>query len=168
MIVTCTMGSAQTASRAIVVQAPAPESEGHRDLKSVFLAGPTSGSRDWREDLIKKLADLPITIFNPLRPDWDSTWREELSFAPWREQVEWELTKQEKATVIALYFSAGTDAPISLLELGLCAKENKAIVYVEDGYRKKGNVLMVCEMYNIEAKTEIGAFGDGIRGLLGL
>ncbi|KAK6073740.1 hypothetical protein SCUP234_08587 [Seiridium cupressi] len=157
------MQAIQTASRAITIQAPSSEAAHHQDLKSVFLAGTTSGPYDWREALTKQLADLPIIIFNPLRRDWDSSWREELSCAPYKEQVEWELEKQEKADVVGLYFGAGTEAPVSLLELGLCAKEKRAVVYVQDGYKKKGNVQILCQKYGIDLTTEIGGFCDSIR-----
>lgn len=162
------MQSTQAASKAIVVKAPSPVSDVHSNLKSVFLAGVTSGSHDWRAALTSALADLPIVILNPLRPDWDSSWIEDVSCAPYKKQVEWELQSQEKATVVAVYFGAETDAPISLLELGLHAKERKAIVYVENGYRKRGNVQIVCERYEVQFTTEIGAFQAGIRKLLAL
>lgn len=44
-------------------------------VKSVFLAGTTTviGDSNWRQRLSKSLSKYPITIFNPNRPDWDST-----------------------------------------------------------------------------------------------
>lgn len=132
-------------SRIQVIKAPSPEAARH--ARSVFLAGTTSGPDDWRNSVCERLSDLAVTVYNPLRPDWDSSWREEISCEPYRKQVEWELEKQELADVIAFYFGADTDAPISLLELGLCAKQRKAIVCVQEGYKKKGNVQIVCQRY---------------------
>jgi hypothetical protein len=156
----------EMAFKAIIIKAPSPESVQHKDLKSIFLAGTTSGTYDWREALAEQLADLPIVIFNPIRRDWDSSWVEDVSCVAFKSQVEWELEKQEKADVVVIYFGAGTDAPISLLELGLCAKEKKAIVYVQEGYRKKGNVEIVCAKYGVPVVSEFVGLRDGIRKLL--
>ncbi|KAL2018613.1 hypothetical protein VTK56DRAFT_583 [Thermocarpiscus australiensis] len=144
-----------------VVQAPSRPAI-DRSHSSVFLAGTTSRASgpDWRETLINAVSHLPITIFNPLRPDWDSTWREDVTFAPFREQVEWELDMQEQADVIVVYYGPGTDAPISLLELGLCARSGKAIVVCHEGYSKRGNVQVVCQRFGIEfldARDDIAA-----------
>ena len=130
------------AKRAQIVPAPArPDIVGRR---SVFLAGTASrAAPDWRETLIEAISHLPITIYNPLRADWDSSWREDVTFAPFREQVEWELDMQEKADVVVVYYGPHTDAPISLLELGLCARSGKAIVACHRDYKKRGNVHIV-------------------------
>ncbi|KAI1866769.1 hypothetical protein JX265_001142 [Neoarthrinium moseri] len=123
----------------------APSGEAVRHSKTVFLAGTTTGPPDWREMVSGELSSLPVTIFNPLRPDWDDSWTED----DFRKQVDWELSKQERADVVAVYFGANTLAPISLLELGLCAKENKAIVYVQDGYQKKGQVRLIYDVKSL-------------------
>lgn len=116
---------------------------------SIFLAGTTSGD-DWRENVTRALSHLPVTIYNPLRTDWDSLWREDPSFAPFREQVDWELEMQEIADIVVIYYGAGTDAPISLLELGLCARSGKAIVACHPEYRKRGNVMVVAERFGLK------------------
>lgn len=78
---------------------------------------------------------MPVTIYNPYRSDWDSSWHEDINFAPYREQVEWELEKQEKADIIVIYFYPASHAPVSLLELGLCARvPGKIIVVYPEGY----------------------------------
>jgi hypothetical protein len=138
------------AKRAQIVPAPArPDIVGRR---SVFLAGTTSRAAgpDWREALIEAISHLPVTIYNPLRADWDSSWREDVTFAPFREQVEWELDMQEKADVIVVYYGPHTDAPISLLELGLCARSGKAIVACHRDYKKRGNVHIVTRRLGID------------------
>lgn len=133
-----------------VVPAPArPELKGKCSL---FLAGTTTRTTgpDWRQVLIDAIAGLPVTVFNPLRPDWDSSWREDPEFVPFREQVEWELDMQERADVIVVYYGPHTDAPISLLELGLCARSGKAIVACHRDYKKRGNVLIVSQRLGIQ------------------
>ncbi|KAM7208341.1 hypothetical protein V8F20_001319 [Naviculisporaceae sp. PSN 640] len=141
------MGEASNHKAQIVLAPSRPDITGR---KSVFLAGTTSGN-DWRGNVVRALSHLPVTVYNPLRTDWDSSWREDPSFKPFREQVDWELEMQEKADVIVIYFGAGTDAPISLLELGLCARSGKAIVAFDPKYRKRGNVLLVAERFGLKA-----------------
>jgi hypothetical protein len=119
---------------------------------SIFLAGTTSKTSgpDWRETLTAALTHLPVTIFNPLRLDWDSSWVEDIAFAPFREQTQWELDMQERADMVVVYFGPATDAPISLLELGLCVRSAKAVVVCHRNYRKRGNVQMVCQRFGAE------------------
>lgn len=136
--------------KAQLVQAPSrPVITGN---VSVFLAGTTSRTSgpDWRETLTAAITHLPVSIFNPLRTDWDSSWREDITFTPFREQTEWELDMQERADVVVVYFGPGTDAPVSLLEFGLCARSGKTIVACHRDYRKRGNVQIVCQRFGVE------------------
>jgi hypothetical protein len=48
-----------------------------------------------------------------------------------------------------MYFDPNTKSPISLLELGLHAKEQKLVVLCPEGFWRKGNVDVVCEYYSI-------------------
>ncbi|KAK3303699.1 uncharacterized protein B0T15DRAFT_540999 [Chaetomium strumarium] len=157
--------------KAQVIHAPSrPVITGRR---SVFLAGTTSrtAGSDWRETLADAMSHLPVTIFNPLRPDWDSSWREDPTFTPFREQVIWELDMQEQADLIVVYFGPATDAPVSLLELGLCARAGKAIVSCHPKYRKRGNVQIVCQRFGIQFLDDEKDFGSAVverlKGLLG-
>jgi hypothetical protein len=87
---------------------------------------------------------MSITILDPRRPAWS----EDESFL--REQVGWELDMQERADSILIYFGPETDAPISLLELGLCARSGKGVVVCHPKYRKMGNVRITCNKYGVE------------------
>ncbi|KIW95560.1 uncharacterized protein Z519_04145 [Cladophialophora bantiana CBS 173.52] len=144
----------------------APSNEIPRGVKSVFLAGTTSqvDATDWREALSTSLLDTPVTIYNPYRADWDSSWREDINFAPYREQVEWELEKQHQADIVIFYFHPATQAPISLLELGICARApGKAIVVCPEGYWKRGNVQIVCNKFGFEMVDTLDGLKDAIR-----
>lgn len=144
------LSMAASGTRAVVVHAPArPELRG--DGRSVFLAGTTSTTdeEDWRDLLSRSLAHLPITVFNPYRSDWDGSWREDVSDSRFVEQVAWELDMQERADVVVVYFHPASQAPISLLELGLCARSGKAVVVCPEGYWKRGNVEVVCSRLGI-------------------
>ncbi len=100
------------------------------ERKSVFLAGSIDMGTaiDWQADLTKALSDLEIKVYNPRRPNWDSTWTQEITFDPFRKQVEWELGNLERVDVIAMYLPEASKAPISLLELGLFASSGRLIV----------------------------------------
>ncbi|KAI0198276.1 hypothetical protein F4808DRAFT_263145 [Astrocystis sublimbata] len=143
----------------------APSSSLVTGSRTIFLAGSTAaiGDTDWRQVLSASLSQYPITIFNPHRPDWDSTWVQDISFTPFREQVTWELEKQEKADLVVIYFqpSTTTEAPISLLELGISVRSAEKVICVAPvGYKRRGNVQVVCLRYGIEFLDSI----DGLRG----
>ena len=132
---------------------PAPARPPVVGQRSVFLAGTiakNSHGVDWRDVVIEALSHLPVTIFNPLRPDWDSSWKEDVDFHPFREQVEWELDMQDHADIVFVYYGPGTEAPISLLELGLAARMGKAMVACHRDYKKRGNVHIVSQRLGID------------------
>ena len=143
----------------------APSHEAPRGVKSIFLAGTTNkvDPTDWRENLSTSLADVPVTIYNPYRTDWDSSWREDINFAPYREQVEWELDMQIKADIVIIYFHPATQAPVSLLELGVCMRApEKAIVVCPEGYWKRGNVQIVCERFGVEMVGNVDELREAV------
>ncbi|KAI1158289.1 hypothetical protein F5B18DRAFT_656807 [Nemania serpens] len=149
----------------------APSEEPINGVKSVFLAGTTTavGNIDWREKLSAALQSHPITIFNPNRPDWDSTWREDITFVPYREQVFWELDKQEKADLVVVYFHPATAAPVSLLEFGLSAHiPGKVIAIAPKGYSKRGNVQIVCQRFGIDFLEDLDGLDEAIIKKLSL
>jgi len=149
----------------------APSEEPITGIKSMFLAGTTTavGNVDWREVLSASLSEYPVTIFNPNRPDWDSTWREDITFDPYREQVLWELDKQTRADLVVVYFHPATVAPISLLEFGLSAQvPGKVIAIAPEGYSKRGNVQLVCQKFGIEFLENIDKLHDTIIKKLSL
>ncbi len=133
--------------------------------KSIFLAGSIDQGHalDWQASITTKLSNLPVTILNPRRPDWDASWREDVSFQPFREQVEWEQDMLEAADVIALYFARETMAPISLLELGLFARTGKMVVACPPGYWKRGNVQIVCQRLKIELVDSVDELVKGVE-----
>ncbi|KAG4274992.1 hypothetical protein FPRO04_09000 [Fusarium proliferatum] len=140
-----------------VFMAPRKPDPGDKGV-SIFLAGITTstGEPDWREVLTNDLMNHQVTIMNPDRPDWDSTWKEDFSDKRWEKQVWWELDMQEAADIIVFMFHPSTDAPISLMELGLAvkSKSKRIIVCAQDGYRKKGNVEAVCRRYGAKQSKE--------------
>ncbi len=133
-------------------------------LWSVFLAGSIEqgAAEMWQASVAAALADLNIVVLNPRRNSWDANWPQEIGFAPFREQVEWELAAQEMADLIAFYFSPATRSPITLLELGLAARQSRAVVCCPADFWRRGNVEIVCSRYGIE---QVATLDDLIRAI---
>ena len=143
----------------------APDQVERRHDISVFLAGSLFkvNGKDWRHTVATALSSQPITIFDPYRPNWDSSWPQSISFAPLREQIEWELEKQEAADVIAVYLGPEGQAPISLLELGLGVRSGKVIVACSEDYCKRVNVQVVCARFGIEVLVSLNELIDRVE-----
>ncbi len=136
---------------------------------TVFLAGSIEmgAAIDWQAQLITALADLPITIFNPRRKDWDSSWKQTADSPQFREQVEWELDHLDRADVIALYLDPATKSPISLLELGLHAAVTPGlIVCCPEGFWRKGNVDIVCQRQCVTQVDTLDQLAQSVRDSL--
>lgn len=121
------------------------------DNPSVFLAGSIEmgKARLWQDEMTKALQDLPVSVLNPRRPDWNTEWKQTEDFGPFKEQVDWEMDYLNDVDVIALYFQPGTMSPISLLELGLHAESGRVVVCCPEGFWRKGNVDIVCRRYGL-------------------
>lgn len=117
---------------------------------TVFLAGSIEQglAERWQDRTIELLSDREhLTVFNPRRANWDATWEQSIHNPQFKEQVTWELEALDRADLVLFYFDPATKSPITLLELGLY--EHKAHVICPDGFWRKGNVDIVCEMYDI-------------------
>ncbi len=132
----------------IEIKAP-DESPDNDKNKKVFLAGTISESKiDWQKNIVENISGN-ITFYNPKRLIWDKTWEQKISNPQFKQQVVWELKHLEKADIVIMYLEEDTISPISLLEFGLYARSGKMVVYCPEGFWRKGNVDVVCEMYNI-------------------
>ncbi|KAF2257173.1 hypothetical protein BU26DRAFT_513871 [Trematosphaeria pertusa] len=140
------------------------------DRPSVVLYGTIEPdcTTDWTSSLVASLSDLPIAILNPRRDDWDSSWKEDISFAPFKEQVEWEMDHASIADVIVFYFKPGTLTPVTLLELGMYAglHTKKCVVCCPEGFYKRGNVQIVCRRFSIELVESVEELGEVVKGRL--
>lgn len=122
---------------------------------SIFLAGSIEmgSAENWQgkiEDILNNhIIEREITILNPRRDDWDSSWKQEQTNIQFNNQVNWEMNMLNNSTIIFMYLSPETKSPISLMELGLHAQSGKMIVCCPNGFWRKGNVDIVCTRYNI-------------------
>jgi hypothetical protein len=73
---------------------------------------------------------------------------------------------QERASIIAMYFAPNSQAPITLLELGLFARSGRLVVCCPEGYWRKGNVDVVCATYGAPQVPDLGALIAHVRGVL--
>jgi len=127
----------------------APEKDVDRKT-GVFLSGSiTNQTKGWRAEIENALTSYDVYIYNPLRPDWDSSWERNVDDSKFYNQIAWELNALQAADIIFIYFDSDALAPITLLELGLYARSEKLIVCCPDGYWRKGNVEIVCERFRI-------------------
>lgn len=127
----------------------------------IFLAGSIEmgAAENWQEKFLADLSYPPssfkIAVLNPRRKDWNATWEQTIENPNFYQQVNWELDNLERATHIIMYFSPGTQSPISLLELGLYAKSGKLIVVCPEGFWRKGNVDMICNKLGIQQEKSL-------------
>jgi len=154
---------------ALVLKPPA-RIELSPDARSVFLAGSIDmgHAEDWQSTVTRALDDSDVVVLNPRRDEWDASWEQDIGFAPFRDQVEWELDGLERATLIAMYFSPASKAPVTLLELGLFAQSGRVVVCCPQGYWRRGNVEIVCRRYEVATVPDLPALVHEVRRRLGL
>ncbi|MEO7729525.1 MAG: nucleoside 2-deoxyribosyltransferase domain-containing protein [Kofleriaceae bacterium] len=150
----------------LVYKPPAPWTAA-ADARVVFLAGSIEmgAATDWQAALTLRLPP-GVVVLNPRRDAWDASWRQSIDEPRFREQVEWELDGLERADVIAMWFAPETRAPITLLELGLHARDAKLIVGCPDGYWRKGNVEVVCARFGRSLAGDWEAFVADVQRAL--
>ena len=124
---------------------------------SIFLAGTTDEdiSRNWQSTVERELFDLDVTILNPKRDTWFTSKDQTVNNVDFKSQVEWELEGLERADLVLLCLMGGSQSPISLIEFGLTAKEEKLIIYCEKDFWKYGNIEVVCNRYEIPMAKSI-------------
>ena len=137
-----------------MIKSPGEIPDIYKDKPRIFLAGSIEmGVADgWQESAaatLASIADDQFVLLNPRRDDWGSAWQPVREDPHFRQQVRWELSSLDQADWILMYFDPATKSPISLLELGLHANSGKLVVVCPDGFWRKGNVDIVCELYPI-------------------
>jgi hypothetical protein len=133
---------------------------------SLFLAGSIEQGKavDWQKVTLSQLGDMDITVFNPRRAEWDSTWTED--DPRFIAQVHWELTALDHVAQIIMHFEPDTLSPITLLELGLYAGTGRLIVSCPPGFYRRGNVRIVCAKYSIPCYDSLQKAIDAVRNRL--
>ena len=117
----------------------------------IFAAGSIEMgvAEDWQTKLCKNLKEYDVIVLNPRRDFWNTDWKQRMSDPNFNEQVTWELGGLDLSDIIVMYFDPKTKSPISLLELGLHAKDEKLLVCCPEEFYRVGNVEVVCKRYQI-------------------
>lgn len=117
----------------------------------IFLGGTIDNgdSIDWQSELIKTIEGVelarPTHIYNPRRAEWPSADNHhEID-----KQIDWELYHLERSNLIVMNILADSKSPISLMEIGLFAKEGKLMVFCPKTFYRYDNVRKVCERYSL-------------------
>lgn len=77
---------------ATVLKSPQIGTYDQYETPCIFLAGSIDmGSAiDWQTRMEDSLKDYDVTIFNPRRDDWDSTWEQSIDDPEFDDYFEWE------------------------------------------------------------------------------
>lgn len=132
---------------------------------NVFLAGSIEMgvAENWQDRFANHFKHHNITFLNPRRDEWDSTWEQSIDNIMFRDQVEWELNGLIAADYVVMYFDPNTKSPISLLELGLMARERKLYVCCPDEFYRRANVEIVCNRFDIPMYSKWEKFMDALE-----
>jgi hypothetical protein len=127
--------------------------EPQNNLVDIFLAGSIEmgNAIDWQTKISSILLEIPCVryIYNPRRPDFDNTQKQDISNEYFNSQVNWELENITKSNIVFMYLDPDTKSPISLAELGLLIGLQKSyknddmpyfIVCCPNGFYRQGNV----------------------------
>ncbi len=128
----------------------APQRIYNTHQKTIFLAGTIDmgQSYNWQSEFARWFEfETSLTVYNPRRKDWDSTWKQEFENGPFFQQVIWELDALERADYIVVNFLKDSKSPISMLELGKF--HQKCIVLCPKGFYRRGNIEIFCYKYDI-------------------
>jgi hypothetical protein len=119
---------------------------------SVFLAGGITNCKEWQKEVIEELEFDEITIYNPRQEHFDIT-DKNVSF----NQIVWEFERLEQMDIFSMYFcNDNSDQPICMYELGRNVVrmqnrfpndwEKRIVISVEDGYKRKQDVIIQMEL----------------------
>ena len=131
----------------------------------IFLAGSIEMGKagDWQQQVQQALADEGVLMLNPRRADWNPAWRAEADEPEFRRQVEWELAALEQADIVLMYFTPGTQSPITLLEFGLYARSGKLLVAAPAGFWRKGNLDITGDRYGVPRYDDLPALIAAVK-----
>lgn len=142
---------------------------------SLFLGGTIDmgNSKDWQSEVVESLNDLDITIYNPRRDDWDSSWvQDPTQGTKFYEQVMWEMTRQYDADIILYHFEPDSKSPITFLELGMFGAlvskkhDKEVIVSCPTSFYRYGNIAIFCRLHGIPLFNNLDVASMYIKDLV--
>ncbi len=124
---------------------------------------------EWQKTVEKRLSNHDVIVYNPRRDDWDSSWVQSIANPQFKEQVDWELSYLEKASIVFFNFDKSGQSPITLMELGYIIGRkidlfcnDSIVVCCPDGFWRKGNVEVLCDRFGVKVHNYLG---DAIKEL---
>jgi len=119
---------------------------------SIFLAGTIDlgNSDDWQTKLSNEFDMYDVNLFNPRRVVY-----EEVDI---KEQINWELDAMEIADIIVVHLESGSKSPVTMLEIGLHAHDEKLIVHCPKDFWRYDNIKITCERYNVTFTEDYDEF----------
>jgi hypothetical protein len=151
--------------RAIEVKAP-----GDYDTSryTIFLAGAIDQGKaeDWQKTVSEALSEFEITILNPRRDDWDSSWVQSADNAQFAQQVVWEYNAMENSDMIVFVFTKDSKAPITFYEFGRFANEKDTLLCVEEGFYRQGNLDIYAGLDKIPIYHNLEAMIEDLKAVL--
>lgn len=152
-----------------IFRAPEDTSSVKKETFKIFLAGSIEQGKaeEWQTKLEKYLEKYDLAIFNPRRLDYQPDAEQSKDNPYFRNQVEWELEHIEKADLVVFYIDPNTKSPITLMEIGIVAKDvytmkKRGIIYCPKGFYRKGNVDIVGEWFDFSIANSMKEFGKKI------
>jgi len=133
---------------------------------SIFLAGGITNCKEWQKEVIKEMINSleceDVSVYNPRQEHFDVSDKNAS-----HKQILWEFERLDKMDIFSMYFcNDSSDQPICLYELGRNIVrmqnrfpsdwEKRIVISVEDGYRRKADVLIQTEL-----ATQNKVFVDG-------
>ena len=103
---------------------------------SLFMAGGISNCPDWQYDLVDKLRETDLIVYNPRRSNFPMG-----NMTEGLRQIEWEHDFLKDADIISFWFPKETLCPIALFELGSWSMTDKPIfVGCHPDYKRRFDV----------------------------
>lgn len=147
----------------------APDLPLHRFSTLIFLAGSIEQGRaeSWQTGVAEQLlANHPhLTVANPRRQAWDSSWLQTPEHPAFAEQVNWELEHLLKADQVLFVFDGNTQSPVTLLELGLMLGQHpeRVTIVCPTHFWRYGNVAITASRFGVPVLSSIG---EGVQQVL--
>lgn len=116
-----------------------------------FLAGSIEMGKaeNWQESMESFFEEHGCGTFNPRRPNFDATQKQEYENPYMYQQINWEYNALEKADRILVYLQPDTLSPITLMEVGKYCDAKKMFVVSPPGFWREANVECFCDRYGI-------------------
>lgn len=118
---------------------------------SIFLGGSIDQgeAENWQDKVARALDDLDVTILNPRRDDWDSSWEQSIDNPEFVQQVEWEIKAQEDADVLLYYFTKDSKSPVTMFEAGAWGTKGDCVLCVEAGFYREANLQIYARHWKV-------------------